>query len=134
MSRGDGAGEVAGAVYIAVRVGETAGAGCAVGDFQCGCGDCCKFTDISRRRSPTNVTFRSNLHDPSSLAALVSTVQPAAAGKYCLQGRDWGFPGNASSPRASDGRLVAGDIMLAQKFALETNELGVLAVANTLAA
>jgi hypothetical protein len=33
-----------------------------------------------------------------------------------------------------DGRLVAGDIMLAQKIALETNEFGVLAVANTLAA
>jgi hypothetical protein len=33
-----------------------------------------------------------------------------------------------------DGRLVAGDIMLAQKIALETNEFGALAVANTLAA
>jgi hypothetical protein len=30
----------------------------------------------------------------ASLAVLVSTVQPAAAGKYCLQGRTWGFPGN----------------------------------------
>ncbi len=30
----------------------------------------------------------------ASLAALVSTVQPAAAGKYCLQGRQQGFPGN----------------------------------------
>ncbi len=30
----------------------------------------------------------------ASFAALVSTVQPAAAGKYCLQGRQWGFPGN----------------------------------------
>ena len=30
----------------------------------------------------------------ASFAALVPTVQPAAAGKYCLQGRDWGFPGN----------------------------------------
>ena len=28
----------------------------------------------------------------ASLAALVSTVQPATAGKYCLQGRQWGFP------------------------------------------
>ena len=28
------------------------------------------------------------------------------------------------------GRLVAGDIMLAQKIALETNEFGALAVAN----
>jgi hypothetical protein len=27
-------------------------------------------------------------------AALVSTVQPAAAGKYCMQGRHWGFPGS----------------------------------------
>ena len=25
---------------------------------------------------------------------LVSTVQPAAAGRYCLQGRQWGYPGN----------------------------------------
>jgi hypothetical protein len=30
----------------------------------------------------------------ASFAALVSTVQPAAAGRYCLQGRHWGFPGN----------------------------------------
>jgi hypothetical protein len=29
------------------------------------------------------------------------------------------------------GYLVAGDVMLAQKFALETNEFGALAVANT---
>ena len=27
-------------------------------------------------------------------AALLSTVQPAAAAKYCLQNRQWGFPGN----------------------------------------
>ncbi|SDS46251.1 DUF3551 domain-containing protein [Bradyrhizobium canariense] len=30
----------------------------------------------------------------ASFVALVSTVQPAAAGKYCLQGSQWGFPGN----------------------------------------
>ncbi|SHH27563.1 DUF3551 domain-containing protein [Bradyrhizobium erythrophlei] len=30
----------------------------------------------------------------ASFAALASTVQPAAAAKYCLQGRQWGFPGN----------------------------------------
>jgi hypothetical protein len=31
-----------------------------------------------------------------SFAAVVSTVQPAAAArsKYCLQNRQWGFPGN----------------------------------------
>jgi hypothetical protein len=29
------------------------------------------------------------------------------------------------------GHLVAGDVMLAQKIALETNEFGALAVANT---
>ena len=31
---------------------------------------------------------------PASFVALASTVQPAAAGKYCLQGRQWGYPGN----------------------------------------
>jgi hypothetical protein len=30
-----------------------------------------------------------------SFIALVSTVHPAAAAsKYCLQGRQWGYPGN----------------------------------------
>jgi Protein of unknown function (DUF3551) len=30
----------------------------------------------------------------ASFAALASTVEPAAAAKYCLQGRSWGYPGN----------------------------------------
>ena len=30
----------------------------------------------------------------ASVVALVSTVQPAAAGRYCLQGKQWGYPGN----------------------------------------
>jgi hypothetical protein len=37
----------------------------------------------------------------ASVAALVSTVQPAAAGKYCLQGRIGASGATASSPRAS---------------------------------
>ena len=30
----------------------------------------------------------------ASFAALMFTVQSAGAEKYCLQGRDWGYPGN----------------------------------------
>ena len=55
---------------------------------------------------------------PASFVALASTVQPAAAGKYCLQGRQWGYPGNcqfstyrqcmatASGTDAGCGRLL----------------------------
>jgi len=28
--------------------------------------------------------------------ATLSTVQPAAASRYCLQGRQWGIPGNCA--------------------------------------
>jgi hypothetical protein len=30
------------------------------------------------------------------VAATWSTIQPAAAGRYCLQGRAWGYPGNCA--------------------------------------
>ncbi len=30
------------------------------------------------------------------LAATWSSVEPAAAGRYCLQGRQWGYPGNCA--------------------------------------
>jgi hypothetical protein len=30
----------------------------------------------------------------ASFVALVATVEPAAAGRYCLQGKQWGYPGN----------------------------------------
>jgi hypothetical protein len=29
----------------------------------------------------------------TSLVAVMATVQPAAAGRYCLQGKQWGYPG-----------------------------------------
>jgi len=28
------------------------------------------------------------------LIAAVGSISPASAGRYCLQGRDWGYPGN----------------------------------------
>lgn len=30
----------------------------------------------------------------TALVTLMSAVEPAAAAKWCLQGRQWGFPGN----------------------------------------
>ncbi len=30
------------------------------------------------------------------LAATWSSVEPAAAGRYCLQSRQWGYPGNCA--------------------------------------
>lgn len=30
----------------------------------------------------------------ASVLATIGSISPAAAGRYCLQGRQWGFPGN----------------------------------------
>jgi hypothetical protein len=29
-----------------------------------------------------------------SILAVLGSASPAVAGRYCLQGRDWGYPGN----------------------------------------
>jgi Protein of unknown function (DUF3551) len=30
----------------------------------------------------------------ASVLATIASISPAAAGRYCLQGREWGYPGN----------------------------------------
>jgi hypothetical protein len=71
----------------------------------------CKYFDVIGSDSRT--VFRIHHGTQMNVTELDSIGQPAC--RWCF---------------APHGSLVAGDVMLTQKIALETNERGVLAVAN----